>query len=142
MSKSNLIVPILSMFIDDGIKIEQDEIINWEEVEPEILCWENIIKIYSQFINKFPKWTYWPKNFLIVKEWLENPNISLDQIVFKYSIDVGLFVKILIKLYQIVDELIGKLDKFNLTDYTDKLILHKNLLIRYPLKIDSLYVNL
>ena len=142
MSKSDLIIPTLSMFIDDGIKIEQDEFINWNEVEPAILYWEQQINIYSRFINKFPKWTYWPKNYLIIKEWLENPNISLDQIAYTHSIDIGLFVKILIKLYQIIDELIGKLDKLNMTEYTDKLTQQKNLLIRYPLKIDSLYVNL
>ena len=142
MSDSSKIIPILSMFIDDGIKIGEDEIIVWEEIEPEILYWEEQIKSYSQFMFKYPKWTYWPKNYLIVKEWIEDPKISLDQIVSTYNTDLGLFIKILIKMYQIVDELVSKLDKLNLSDLTEKLVQQKELLIRYPLKIDSLYVNL
>jgi superfamily II RNA helicase len=142
MGDSSKIIPILSMFIDDGIKIGEEEIIKWEEIEPEILYWEEQIKSYSQFMFKFPKWTYWPKNYLIVKEWIENPEITLDQIVSIHNTDLGLFIKILIKMYQIVDELLTKLDKLNLSDLTEKLVQQKELLIRKPLKIDSLYVNL
>ena len=142
MGDSNKIIPILSMFIDDGIKIGEEEIIVWEEIEPEILYWEEQIKSYSQFIFKYPKWTYWPKNYLIVKEWIENPTMTLDQIVSTHDTDLGLFIKILIKMYQIVDEILSKLDKLNLSDLTEKLVQQKELLIRYPLKIDSLYVNL
>jgi superfamily II RNA helicase len=142
MANSINIIPILSMFIDDGVKIKDDEIIKWEEVEPEILYWEKSIQSYSKYINIFPKWTYWPKNYLLIKEWLENESISLDQIAFNHNVDLGLFIKIIIKMYQIIDEIINKLDKLNLTDLTDKLIKQKELLIRYPLKIDSLYINL
>lgn len=142
MEDSNKIIPILSMFIDDGIKIGDEEIIIWEEIEPEIVYWEQAIKTYSQFVSKYPKWNYWSKNYLIIKEWIENPDITLDQIVMAYDTDQGLFIKILIKMYQIVDELVSKLDKLNKTDLTDKLIKQKELLIRPPLKIDSLYVNL
>lgn len=142
MEKSNNIIPILSMFIDDGIKISDEEIILWDEIELEIVYWENEIKSYSKFINKFPKWTFWPKNYIIIKEWINNPSISLDEIVSNHNTDCGLFIKILIKMYQITDEIINKLDKLNLTDLTNKLIQQKELLIRYPLKIDSLYINL
>ena len=143
LAKSNLIIPILSMFIDDGIKIRDDELIDWVKVEPEIIYWNNVIsQTYSKYINVFPKWTYWPKNYLIVRDWIENPTSTLDQIVLLYETDVGLFVKILIKLYQIIDELISKLDKLNQTDLIEKIVGQKELLIRYPLKIDSLYVNL
>ena len=143
MTDSNKIIPILSMFIDDGIKIDDDEIIKWDEIgEEEIVYWEEQIQSYSQFIFKYPKWTYWPKNYLIVREWINDENITLDKIVEFYNIDLGLFIKILVKMYQIVDELIGKLDKLNMTDLTEKLIKQKELLIRPPLKIDSLYINL
>jgi hypothetical protein len=142
MSNSNTIIPILSMFIDDGIKILDDEIIKWEEIEPEILFWEDTMKKYYKFIFKFPKWTYWPKNYLVLKDWIENPTTTLDQIVNLHNIDLGQFIKILIKMYQIVDELVGKLDKLNMTDLTDNLIEQKELLIRHPLKIDSLYINI
>ena len=97
---------------------------------------------YQNYISKFPKWTYWPKNYVIIKDWLTNPNKTLDQIVSEYDIDLGLFVKILIKMYQISDELVSKLDKLNQTDLVEKIIQQKELLIRYPLKIDSLYINL
>jgi len=142
ISESKFIIPILSMFIDDGIKYKENEIIEWKNVEPKIIYWENSIKVYSQFINCCPKWTYYPKNYLIIKKWLSEPNITLDEITLNFSIDIGLFVKILIKLYQITDELLSKLDKLNLTDLTDNIIKQKDLLIRYPLKIDSLYINL
>lgn len=142
MGNTNNIIPTLSMFIDDGIKIGEEEIIVWEEIEPEIVYWEQEIKTYSHFVSKYPKWTYWPKNYLIIKEWIENPNITLDQIVETHNTDLGLFIKILIKMYQIVDELVSKLDKLNQTDLMDKLMKQKELLIRPPLKIDSLYVNL
>jgi superfamily II RNA helicase len=144
MEDSTKIIPILSMFIDDGIKIKEEEIIKWEEIDggDEIIYWEEQIKLYSQFISKYPKWTYWPKNYFIIKEWIENPTITLDKIVSSHNTDLGLFIKILIKMYQIVDELISKLDKLNMSDLTEKLVEQKELLIRYPLKIDSLYVNL
>ena len=142
MRRSELILPTLSMFIDDGVKINPDQIIRWEEIEPEILYWENVMQSYQNYISKFPKWTYWPKNYVIIKDWLTNPNKTLDQIVSEYDIDLGLFVKILIKMYQISDELVSKLDKLNQTDLVEKIIQQKELLIRYPLKIDSLYINL
>ncbi len=142
MGDSTKILPILSMFIDDGIKITDDEIILWDEVEPEIIYWENTMKKYSRYIGQFPKWTYWAKNYLVVKEWLENLTMSIDEISSNYQIDPGLFVKILIKMYQVSGELIEKLDKLNMGDLTEKLSGQKELLIRYPLKIDSLYINL
>jgi hypothetical protein len=44
-------------------------------------------------------------------------------------------------MYQVVGELIDSLDKINYSDITEKLVQQKELLIRHPLKIDSLYVN-
>lgn len=145
MNDPNKIIPILSMFIDDGIKINDDEIIDWNKNcydYDEMTYWEEQIKLYLPFIKKFPKWTFYPKNYVIIKEWLSNSEITLDQIVLSHHIDLGLFIKILIKMYQIVDELLVKLNKLNMCDLTDKLIQQKELLIRYPLKIDSLYINL
>ena len=142
MSISTNIIPTLSMFIDDGIKIQDDEIIHWEQIEPEIVYWENAINSYSKFIKIYPKWNYYPKNYLAIKEWLDNPDMNLDQIGCSYQIDLGLFVKILLKLYQVSNELVERLDKLNMADLTEKLVKQKELLIRPPLKIDSLYINM
>ena len=127
-SNSSVSICVLSMFIDDGIKIRNDEIIIWEEIEPEIIYWENAVKKYEKFIGIFPKWTFYPKNYIAIKEWLENPDMSLDQIAQNYDIDLGLFVKILMKVYQIMNELIPKLDKLNQSDLTKKFSEQKELL--------------
>ena len=50
-------------------------------------------------------------------------------------------VKILIKMYQITEELISKLIKINRSDLNDFLVKQKELLIRYPIKLESLYIN-
>ena len=135
----NNIIPILSMFIDDGASIDET-IINWSE--PEIIFWEKLIKNnYENFIDKYPKWTFYPLNFRIVKQWISNPMLTLDDIVNEHQIDMGTIAKILIKMYQISDELINNLNKINQSDLTEFINEQKKLLIRYPLKIDSLYIK-
>lgn len=138
--KKEYIIPILSMFIDDGFKLRRDEIIVWE-IE-DIEEWEYLINNnYNEYINKVPKWTFYPKNFLIVNEWLMNPKITIDEISLNFDCDIGLIIRILIKMYQIVDELLINLVKINKTDYYEFLLENKNLLLRPPLTIESLYIN-
>jgi len=140
-SNKDYIIPMLSMFIDDGISLKEDEYINWEEEE--INQWEEIIENnYNDYMNKYPKWVFYPKNFQIVNEWLSNENITLEQISINYDCDIGLIVKILIKMYQVTDELINNLVKINNIDLTEFLLEKKNLIIRPPLTIDSLYINI
>lgn len=137
----NNILPILSMFIDDGDTNKNDKIINYKDY-PEIVEWDIIIsKKYSKYIDIYPKWKFIPLNFILVKDWLINKEQTLDNIVETHGIDMGLFVKILIKMYQVTEELVGNLIKINKTDLTDYLTEQKSLLIRYPLKIESLYIN-
>ena len=45
-------------------------------------------------------------------------------------------------MYQVTDELINNLVKINKMDFTEFLLEKKNLIIRPPLTIDSLYVNI
>jgi hypothetical protein len=66
--------------------------------------------------------------------------MTLDDLSLNYELDIGIIVKILIKMYQISEELIKNLDKLNKTELSDYLNQQKQLLIRYPLKIESLYV--
>ena len=140
-SNKDYIIPMLSMFIDDGISLKEDEYINWNEEE--INQWEEIIENnYNDYMNKYPKWVFYPKNFQIVNEWISNENITLEQISINYNCDIGLIVKILIKMYQVTDELINNLVKINKMDFTEFLLEKKNLIIRPPLTIDSLYVNI
>jgi superfamily II RNA helicase len=140
-SNKDYIIPMLSMFIDDGISLKEDKYINWEEAE--IIQWEEIIENnYNDYMNKYPKWVFYPKNFQIVNEWLSNENITLEQISINYDCDIGLIIKILIKMYQVTDELINNLVKINKIDLTEFLLEKKNLIIRPPLTIDSLYVNI
>jgi superfamily II DNA/RNA helicase len=135
------ILPILSMFIDDGDTNKNDKIIKYSNY-PQVVEWEEIInKKYSKYIDIYPKWKFIPLNFIIVKDWLENREQTLDMIVETHQIDMGLFVKILVKMYQVTEELVGNLVKINKTDLTDYLTEQKSNLIRYPLKIESLYIN-
>ncbi len=134
------ILPILSMFIDDGFKLNEDEPI---PTDIEIIDYFNkVVKTqYPNYTNILPKWTFYPLNYVVVKVWLSNESISLDEINLTYGIDMGLMVKILIKMYQITEELLTKLIKINRVDLNDFLIKQKELLIRYPIKLESLYVN-
>ncbi len=136
------IIPILSMFIDDGITRNDEEdsrSIDYGDVPNYFI--EITESKYSKFINKLPKWNLYPENYLVVKTWLQNPTMSLDEITMMFEIDMGLMVRILIKMYQIVDELIMKLVKINRTDLTNLLGAKKELLIRHPLKLGSLYID-
>lgn len=142
MQDTNLIIPILSMFIDDGIKKpdQEDAIVLTDET---LALFAGIVKDkYSDYINIFPKWTFYPFNFLMCKDWLNDTTMTLDHISIKHQVDMGTVVKILIKLYQITDELITKLDKINKSDLCEELSLIKNNIIRYPLTIDSLYIKI
>lgn len=139
---STKILPTLSMFVDDGVKIGQDEIIDWSIVEPDIIHWEKSMRDYEKFIDVLPKWKYFPKNYMIVKKWLTCENSTLNDIEGEFDIDLGTFVKILIKLYQMTDELLKNLPILNRNDLAEVLVSQKQLLIRHPLKIESLYVNL
>jgi hypothetical protein len=127
------------MFIDDGVKENDNTIVTYDNV---VLHFKEIIKEkYDNYFNKYPKWVFMPLNYNIVKSWLEDDKITLDDIIQMYEVDMGLMVKILIKMYQICDELLVKLIKLNRTDLTEFLSNQKDLLIRHPLKIDSLYIN-
>ncbi len=141
LSHSENIIPILSMFTDDGIGNKEDQ--DPSIFEDEIVGYFNsvISTKYSKFVNILPKWTFYPENYFLIKTWLDNPEITLDDIIQVYDVDMGLMVRILIKMYQITDELIMKLVKINRTDLTEYLASKKELLIRYPIKLESLYIN-
>jgi superfamily II DNA/RNA helicase len=135
LESKELILPILSLFIDDGkiIDVISDDHINY---------WDTLIHSkYSKFIGNCPKWNFYPINYFILKDWLEKPTKSLDEVVDEWGIDMGMFVKILIKMYQISDELINSLEKLNRSDIIKYIHEQKELLIRYPLQITSLYVK-
>lgn len=148
LSNSSNIIPILSLWIDDGFKS-----INYipdRDLQLELDYWTNQMTLYSNYIGFYPKWTFWINNYPVIKYWLELPNNSsyntipneLDHISEYFQIDLGTFVKILIKLYQVVGELLDNLNSINRPDLFDKLFQNKEKLIRHPLKIESLYVNL
>jgi len=129
------IIPILSMFIDDGNK--QNNTISTEE---DIIYFEQLVRTkYHDYINICPKWKYFPQNYELIKYWIDNPSISLDELAFEFNIDIGLIVKILIKMYQIAEELLGKLDAINKPELAEYINEVKQVLIRHPLKIESLY---
>lgn len=129
------ILPLLSMFIDDGKK---KDIIYDKDLE----IWDKLVHSkYSSFIDKCPKWNFYPTNYLLIKEWLNNPEMSLDELSLINEIDIGIIVKILVKMYQVSEELIKNLEKINKTELTEYLNQQKQLLIRYPLKIESLYAK-
>jgi hypothetical protein len=129
------IIPILSMFIDDGKKVDK--------VEDSVLgLWDTILHSkYSSYVHKCPKWNFYPMNNMLIKEWVSNPEMTLDQLAINYEFDIGLIVKILIKMYQITEELIKNLEKLNRADLAEYLNEQKQLLIRHPLKIESLYTK-
>jgi superfamily II RNA helicase len=135
LEKKEDILPILSMFIDDGKKSEiktNESLVDWEKM---------IYGKYKTFVNNCPKWNFYPVNYMLIKEWLENPEMSLDELSELYDMDIGIIVKILIKMYQISEELIKNLEKLNKADLAEYLNEQKQFLIRYPLKIESLYTK-
>jgi len=97
--------------------------------------------MYSEYIKKYPKWNFYPVNYVFLQYWLSDENISLDQASKQFGYDQGSIVKVLVKMYQICDELITNLTKINRTDMVEYINQRKQLLIRYPLKLESLYVN-
>jgi superfamily II RNA helicase len=139
LSNKKNILPILSMFIDDGVKLEDDLSVFDDNV---VYYFKKVIDSkYYKYMNIYPKWVFHPLNYKIIESWLSSPELTLDDISNLYEVDMGLVVKILIKMYQITDELVSKLIKINRIDLTEYLLEQKDLLIRYPLKIDSLYIT-
>ena len=123
------------MFIDDGDK--QDYSVN---TNPNIMYFDKLIQAkYKNYINICPKWKYYPQNYDLIKYWIDNPAITLDEISYEFGIDIGLIVKILIKMYQIAEELLGKLDTINQPELAEYINGIKQIIIRHPLKIESLY---
>lgn len=136
----NDIVEILSMFIDDGLK-EKEEIVNDYEEYSSIKYFINKTEEkYDNFIMKYPKWNFYPMNYVFLQYWLKDENITLDKASKDFGYDMGIIVKILIKMYQICDELIENLTKINASNMIEIVNNKKMLLIRYPLKLESLYV--
>jgi hypothetical protein len=136
LETENNIIPILAMGIDDGKtndSIANDSIMDY---------WEKIsYSKYYDYMGKYPKWNFFASNYLIVNDWLSNPTMSLDELSVIYSLDIGIIVKVLIKMYQVTEELIKNLEKINRADLADYLNKQKQLLIREPLKIESLYTK-
>jgi superfamily II DNA/RNA helicase len=136
LESSEDILPILSMFIDDGKKNNsnpRNSIVDY---------WEKLLySKYSAYVEKCPKWNFYPTNSFLINDWLSDTSITLDQLSIDYEIDIGIIVKILIKMYQLAEELIKNLEKINRADLADYLNGQKQLLIRHPLKIESLYTK-
>jgi superfamily II RNA helicase len=134
------VLETLSMFIDDGLKETEEgaAIFNDES----IIYFENRTEqVYSQFIKKYPKWNFYPMNYAFLKYWLSDETITLDQASSKFGYDQGVIIKVLVKMYQISDELISNLTKINRTDMIEHVNVKRQLLIRLPLRLESLYVN-
>ena len=128
------------MFIDDGLKDSEESISN--HTDESILYFENRTEeLYSQFIKKYPKWNFYPMNYAFLKFWLSDESITLDQASSKFGYDQGVIIKVLVKMYQISDELISNLTKINRTDMIEHINVKRQLLIRLPLRLESLYVN-
>jgi antiviral helicase SKI2 len=134
------VLEILSMFIDDGLK-ENEEIANNYNDESIIYFENKMDTLYSEFIKKYPKWNFYPMNYVFLKYWLSDENISLDKASELFGYDQGSIIKVLVKMYQISDELINNLTKINKTDIIEYINERKQLLIRLPLRLESLYVN-
>ncbi len=130
------IIPILSMFIDDGINKMFDD-------NDEVILYMNKImkEKYYEYVDVLPKWRYYPENYYIMSEWLSDDKITMDELANKYEIDVGLLVKIIIKCYQIANELIENLNKLNKMDVYENIKEIREKIIREPLKLESLYIN-
>ena len=140
MKDPSNIIPILSMFIDDGDNSKSVDDVLYEE--DEIKYFDYLVNTkYKEYVYIYPKWNFYPKNFQLIKEWINNPTMSLDAGANLFHIDIGLLVKILIKLSQVCDELLNNLVKINLADLAETIMLYKQNLIRYPLKIESLYIS-
>lgn len=134
------VLEILSMFVDDGLK-ENEESVN-VYTEPSIVYFENkVTESYSKFVKKYPKWNFYQMNYVFLSYWLKNKNATLDQASTEFGYDQGIIVKVLIKMYQIADELISNLTKINRTDMVELVNTKRELLIRPPLRLESLYVN-
>ena len=136
LSNTDTILPILSMFIDDG-KENENGVYNHIN---DIMYFDNILNTkFKKYLN-LPKWKFYPDNYLFIKDWLINKDQSLDELCYNYEIDLGLFAKILIKMHQITEELINNLVKINKGDLCDIINEQRKYLVRYPLKIESLYI--
>jgi superfamily II RNA helicase len=134
------VLETLSMFIDDGLKESEDSVGYYENATINYFI-EKTEMLYSEYIKKYPKWNFYPVNFVFLQYWLSDENISLDQASKQFGYDQGAIVKVLVKMYQICDELITNLTRINRTDMVEYINERKQLLIRYPLKLESLYVN-
>ena len=171
----NNILPILSMFIDDG-KINEDKP---NYLEEDIKYFEELVNTrYKKYmLHNNSKWNFYPENYIYLKKWLSDEKITLDElcntnwqiktnlsninlnlrgegskeykeIIKEYNeeemvsvIDMGLFVKTLIKMHQICDELNNNIIRINKADVGNYFQDIKSKIIRYPLKIESLYTK-
>jgi antiviral helicase SKI2 len=134
-----LLIPILSMFIDEG-KVIEDYTYNNEIIS----YFQNLYESkYARFFYQCSKWKFFPHNFLIIKEWLEQDSMTLDEITYMYpQYDIGLIVKLFIKTFQMATELCDNLNLINKGSLSQFFNIQKNKMIRPPLKIESLYYSL
>jgi superfamily II RNA helicase len=134
------VLETLSMFIDDGLRDNEDSISHY--IDESILYFENRTKeLYLPFIKKYPKWNFYPMNYVFLKYWLSDETITLDNASKKFGYDQGVIIKVLVKMYQISDELIDNLTTINRTNMIEHVNIKRQLLIRLPLRLESLYIN-
>ena len=127
------------MFIDDGKVVdemnESDEIIKYFNNLHE--------KDYKIYFENCSKWKYFPYNFYLIKYWLENEDLTLDELQNEFKeYDLGLIIKVIIKTFQIVTELSNSLDIINKVNLNQEMNDLKNKIIRKPFKIESIYCEL
>ena len=134
------IIPILSMFIDDGKNCK--DIIMCHQIEYFSQKIINKTGIYYPYMD-CPKWKFYPNNYNLMNDWINSEEVlTIDHVSKKYGMDSGTIIKILVKMYQITEELISNLNKINKADIAEILNQKKILIIREPVKLESMYTQL
>jgi len=133
------LLPILSMFIEEGKVIEE---ISFSE-EPIVYYQTLHDTTYSLFFETCSKWKWFPYNYRIVSHWIHHPTLTYDELQASFPYyDLGLIIKVLVKMNQIATELMEQLVFLNKSHLISSLVEQKECLLRSPFKIESLYCNL
>lgn len=138
MEDANYILCILSMFIEDGENTKDYTIP--EESKEVISYFENRMYTTYNMCMQYPKWNFYPKNYNITYDWLFT-ELTIDDISEKYQVDCGVIIKIMVKMYQIAEELIKFLPEINRVELVDYITSLKQQIIKPPVTIDSLYLR-
>jgi superfamily II RNA helicase len=138
------IVGFIGIFIDDDNEDDSINVISSEIIINKTIQVEEIIEIYLSYENKYgctSKPAFWKISYLYAEiGYMWASQISLKEIIETYNVYEGNFVKNMIKIHNIIEDIVLLCEMSNKPELIPRLKKSMKLILRDVVSADSIYL--